>query len=459
MRKPPIPIFAAAPAGQQFVVYADSCSGIAGAPHEATFAAVNEVLRSLARAPQFICFPGDEIMGLTTDAAALRAQWSHFFEQELAWLDRETIPIYHTTGNHTVYDQMSEDIFGEVMAHLPRNGPADQRGLAFYVERQDLLLIFVNTLWSGTGGEGTLELDWLERALSRHRLRGRKLVFGHHPVWAVNGYAGAYQRQIEAELGRRFWSLLEQYDVVAYFCSHILAFDVQAHRGVLQICTAGAGTAHRMPAENEYLHLLQAAVDDSGLRYQVLDRRGRVREWLAWNWRLPPAATWAVFAESSAAALPDDCLQELERPALIVWQIEGEISADDQRPQTLFCARAPSGALPYLWLGVSGANTEVTALLSPRAHRSPHRWRGPALAAHRPFSLQFALHSGMGPGGLLWRWSDAEPWSSMLGASSWGAERLPWSHDWVIGAGEGRSIRGLALRWHHQFFALGDYLS
>ena len=65
---------------------------------------------------------------------------------------------------------------------------------------------------------------------------------------------------------------------LAYLCSHILAFDVQVHDGVLQILSAGAGTAQRMPEGVEYLHAVQLALDAEGLRYQVLDQAGAVRE-------------------------------------------------------------------------------------------------------------------------------------------------------------------------------------
>ena len=67
--------------------------------------------------------------------------------------------------------------------------------------------------------------------------------------------------------------------VLAYVCSHILAFDVQVHQGVLQILTGGAGTHDMhlglMPEEPEYFHLVQGAIDTDGLRYQVLDTTGR----------------------------------------------------------------------------------------------------------------------------------------------------------------------------------------
>ena len=63
--------------GHQFVCYADCCSGVPDAPHEATFAAVNAVVARLQPQPEFICFPGDELRGLTADDDELRRQWRY----------------------------------------------------------------------------------------------------------------------------------------------------------------------------------------------------------------------------------------------------------------------------------------------------------------------------------------------------------------------------------------------
>ncbi|MCB0111384.1 MAG: hypothetical protein KDE53_35930, partial [Caldilineaceae bacterium] len=84
----PIPALTAAIPDHQFVVYADACSGVPGALHEETFAAVNQVIQRLDPPPEFIAFPGDEIRGLTADDDALRDQWQYWFAHEMAWLDR-----------------------------------------------------------------------------------------------------------------------------------------------------------------------------------------------------------------------------------------------------------------------------------------------------------------------------------------------------------------------------------
>ena len=457
-----IPIFKPKREGHQFAVYGDSCSGVPGALHERTFRQVNAVIQRLEGPPQFICFPGDEIMGLTTDADVLRRQWAYWFEHEMAWLDRAAIPLYHTTGNHTTYSAMSEDIFGEVMAHLPQNGPREQRRLSYFVRRGDLLMIFVHTLWSGLGGEGNVETEWLEQTLEQHADVKHKLVFGHHPVWSVNGYSGDYQRNIEYKNGRRFWEILVRHEALAYVCSHILAFDVQVRQDVLQICTAGAGTAHRMPADSEYLHLVQAALDEDGLRYQALDQDGLVREWLCWDWDIPSSDTWTAFEPRLARALPADWLQNVREARLSVWKISGQLASDhDYSPQTVLCAEGEDETLPGLWLGVAGHDRHLALSLSPQPNRSPHSWYGPSLPAEGPFRIQFAIHSGMGPGGLLWRWDDDCPWSSLTGASPWGVERLRWPPDWTVGASRGRQVfrgRDLCLKWYYGSYALDDCL-
>src|SRR5262249_36514468 len=156
---------------------------------------------------------------------------------------------------------------------------------------------------------------------------------------SVNGFAGAHQRDIEPENGRIFWTVLTRHRVLAYVCSHILAFDVQVHGGVLQIVTAGAGTAHRMPPEHEYLHCVQAALDDQGLRYQVLDAAGRIREWLQWPVEMPATADWVELTNDNTDRGLPDAEQGACRARLTAYRITGVLpAAGDASPQTLVCA-------------------------------------------------------------------------------------------------------------------------
>lgn len=444
---PPIPAILPRPSAQgrsthQFLVYGDSCSGVPGGRHEATTAAVNRVAARLDPPPEFVCFLGDEVLGLTTDEAALRRQWSYWFDHEMAWLDRSRIPLYHTTGNHTTYSTMSERVYAEVMAHLPANGPEAQRQRSYFVRDRDLLMVFVNTAWTGLG-EGRVELDWLDRVLTAHADAAYTLVCGHHPVFATNGFAGPLVRTLDPENGRRFWDVLRRHGVLAYLCSHMLAFDAQVHDGILQMMTAGAGTSHRIPEEAEYLHAVQVALDADGLRYQVLDTEGVVRERLDWPLRLPPASAWTPIPTGIA---PHD-----RDPATVqAWRFSGITAETGGHAQTLLALWNDDPWLPVCWVGLIGPDQELAVRLSPVAGRSANLWRGPAIGADAPFSVDVAFWPSLGPGGFLWRRDEASPWSSMTGISAWGVERLPvtaWrSTGHAKGTPDEEPFRGRALR-------------
>lgn len=411
-------------AGWQFVIVGDSCSGVPGHLHEKNLSKISRVIRRLRPLPQAIIFPGDEILGLVTNESVLRKQWSHFLDEEMAWVRELEIPLYHSTGNHTTYSRMSERVFSDVMQGLPRNGALGQEGLSYYVRKNDLLIVFVHTLSSELGGEGHLELEWLQQTLEAEADARFKFVVGHHPAHTVNGYAGTYQRCIGDEYIDKFWSILVDNSVIAYLCSHILAFDVQCHSGVLQITSAGAGTNHRMPEGAEYLHCVQVAVDETGLRYQVLDDSGNCRESLVW----PPDFS---DLKNNLTARKNACLQQVTMQGPFVIKISGQVANLSGR-QTILCGRDNDGAMP-LWIGLVGHGGQLTVALQPQTGRSPHQWLGPKLECEDSFELELLVHPDMGPGGFLWRPNDTRDWTGLTGFSSWGAERLSWPLNLWIG--------------------------
>ena len=412
--------------GHQFAFYGDSCSGVPDALHEEKLAKVNAVVRRLEPVPEFIVFPGDEVIGLTPDEAELRSQWRQFLDVEMAWLNESAIPIFHSTGNHTTYDKMSERVFADVMAHLPRNGPPDQPGLSYFVRDGDLLLVFVHTLWSGLGGEGHMELDWLGTTLANNSDAKWKFVVGHHPAFPVNGYAGTYQRNIGDEYIEEFWNTLTDNGVMSYLCSHILAFDVQCHAGVLQITSAGAGTAHRMPEGLEYLHCVQMAVDEDGLRYQVFDEDGEIRETLSW-----PPSVQERFEPLKRGHNPCDLAHQRVSNLLTLLRLSGTVSGANAR-QTILAALEDNGTCPF-WIGVVGRQRQLTIVMQPERGRSPHQWLGPCFTECQELNLEILLNGQMGPGGFLWRETGSTAWTGFIGMSAWGAERLIWPENLYVG--------------------------
>lgn len=425
--------------GHQFVIYGDSCSGIHGGRHEATFANVNRVISRLSPPPEFVCFLGDEIVGLSHDAEELRRQWRYWRDHEMSWLSRAGIPLYHTTGNHTIFDVQSEKIFREMLPALPQNGPSGQQGLSYHIRRGDLLLVFVNTLWSGFGVEGQVETDWLKRTLNEQADARFKFVLGHHPVFATNGNAAPFQRTIEPANGKEFWDVLVEHRVIAYLCSHMLAFDVQVHRGVLQIMTAGAGTSPLMPPDREYHHAVQMSIDDAGPRYQVLDEKGTRREELAWPLSVGSSSEWPVLGHRDVTPESQDGRGE----AAQCWSFRAELAAATERSaQTLLAGWHDELGFAPVWIGITAREPFLAVLLTGERGRSPHLWRGPSIKPDEALNCQICIHADMGPGGVLYRGSDDEPWTSMVAASAWGPGHIPKPSRWSVGHGPaGRADR------------------
>ena len=429
------------PDGAQFVQYADCCSGRPGTPLEKNFASVNAVIARLAPQPEFIVFPGDHIYGGTPDMDELRRQWRYWLETEMAWIRGRNIPIYHTTSNHNTYSVASEDVFRETFPDLPRNGPTGQEGLAYWIRRGPVLIVCANTNYSGTGGHGYVEHEWLDRVLASHVDARFKFVSAHVPAFPLNGY-GAYPIwRIEPRQADAFWSVLVKHRVTAYLCSHVLAFDAQVRKGVLQLTSGGAGTSSGsfpgglMPGRTEYFHAVQLAVDSQGLRYQVLDTEGTAREWAEWPLALPPAAGWQpLTAKVLADAGPGRKRQPRDQWAC-AWEFTGTVPQAVSDPQTMLAGFSSSEPAAALRVMLAGEPPCLRVELQPTSGASAESWRGPQFRPGEPFSFQLALAPMLGPGGVLWRLTERHPWTSLDTESAKGAENLVWPPTWVIGRG------------------------
>ena len=413
--------------GYQFVLYSDSCSGVKGTVEEKAFKKMNSVIKELDPLPQFILFPGDEIIGLTPKEEELLHQWEYWKNIEMAWFHENNIPIYNTTGNHTAYDEVSERVFKKCNAHLPENGPQNQKKLSYYTVKDELLLVFINTLCHDKGGEGHVELEWLEKVLSDHKELKYKFVVGHHPVHQVGTMISDYELTIHSKNGIDVWDIFKKHKVFAYLCGHILDYDVQIHDGILQIVSGGAGRSRR------YLHLIQAAVDERGLRYQVLNVNKKQDHWFEWPLKLPDSKDWILLhnAENEAPLLT---IQKKNQKYIIIWDIKAEINSSlCSTMQTMISGWNSENDLFAFWIGIIGSEQQVTVQIRPENNRSPGFWHGPKIDPGEKIELQIAMHSGMGPGGILWRSNESGNWTSFRTANNWGVEKVSWPKKWTVG--------------------------
>ncbi len=158
---------------------------------------------------------------------------------------------------------------------------------------------------------------------------------------------------------------------------------------------------------------------------------------------------------NNEAPVYEDRTDDATLARVLVWHFAAICSpVGNGEAQTLLCGWATGPTLASLWIGLQGREHRLGVLLSPAPGRSPHLWLGPVLPPDKPFEIQIAVHTGMGPGGLLCRWDDESPWSSLTGASPWGAERFIWPAHWSLGhdqrGSDSRAFRGhdLQVRWY-----------
>lgn len=423
--------------GAQFVFYGDCCSGIPGEPFEDNFSAVNCVLAQLCPPPEFILFSGDHVYGLTNDYEELRRQWRHWHEREMEWL-APSIPHFPATSNHNTYDTLSESVWREVFHHLPQNGPPGQEGLTYYMRRGPLLLVSVNTSFSGLDGAGHVECEWLDQVFKDNADASYKLVFGHHPIHTVNGYTRYPHWRIVPDQAEAFWAVLVRHGVVAYLCSHIIAFDVQVHEGVLQICSGGAGTNYGpngfMPGPEEYLHAVQAAVDAYGLRYRTIDTARTPREWLNWPLCEPPMEVWKSL-ETTWTSLPAFLSNEQAGESANVkrFRFSGVAGNRDSARETLLCGWHRREERATIEVAIEYG--EVVVDLVPRLGEAPIRWKRGTVEVEQEFSFELLFHPAMGPGGILFRTTPESSWSSLKSTCAIGMAQMSWPDEWQVGMG------------------------
>ena len=424
-RQRPIPaLMPRAETGIQFVAYGDCCIDPPepGRDHEQHLAAVHAVLQRLQPRPDFVCFLGDMIWGLTRehgpnfDAEALDAEWQRILAGPMRPLTDLGAPIYRIAGNHDTFNSVSEQVWRRVFADLPQNGPAGQEGLSYFVRQDDLLIVAVDVYAQALGAPSTVyggrvDYPWVDKILTEHVDASFKLVLGHTPVFPINGYRGRIWT-MSPEFGEPFWDVLVRHGVDAYLCSHVIAFDAQVHRGVAQITSGGAGTSSGpggcMPAPTEYHHLVQLALDDAGLQAQVLDMDGHCRERFCWPPEQGKARGWRLRAATIDAS-PARLLLAGRTPGEVFDRVR--ISLDGWQPRL------------HVALGRAG---------DTYPQNYPQVWTGPQLKGS-PLDLEVLIYPDLGPGGVLARVDDG-PFSSLQSDAAEGFATA-WPEQWQVGEG------------------------
>lgn len=445
------------------VLLGDSCSGVPGHIHEANFQAIREALSACALTDRTLCYLGDHVSGYVDTKRELRLQWRYFLQREFAALADAFDHIYHIPGNHDVYDRKSLEVYDQILPVDAIANLAARKQLNYAVCDGEALLVFLNTADPANHGHAIIDVSWLEEALTAGDDASVKLVFGHHPILPVNGYADYPNWRVSPELGDRAWSLMLAHGVRAYICSHIIAFDFRARGGLVQLCTGGAGTEYgpggAMPGETEYRHFVACDVSEAEISYRVFDETGQCREQLTWPPSLkPPLETLMLLPGRPAIcrALPQHSTARPSDGAFFVnWTLRGDLSGNSSGG-TLLAGRKDAHSAPMFSIDTGGTSGRLTVRLESPSGKKPHLWTGPELKPNAAISYDVAAHGGAGPGGVLLRVPGGQ-WSSLESSSACGIAEVGWPLLWEALAGTSNHAPSTSFHVHMSVHNLAGY--
>jgi len=158
------------------------------------------------------------------------------------------ITVYVAPGDHEYGDDRGLRMggvarlfgtrFSELMG-MPRNGPTNHLGRAFYVRRGNLLVITLDTFEDA--GErfdytvGDEQLAWMQRVLTEQEDAEFILVQGHLPIVGPVKSKNSSASMLKGGTRSRLWKLMVEHGVDAYLCGEHHRITVHHHDGIWQI--------------------------------------------------------------------------------------------------------------------------------------------------------------------------------------------------------------------------------
>jgi 3',5'-cyclic AMP phosphodiesterase CpdA len=204
------------------------------------FAVISDVrVAALDKALEFIKSQGIDLILLPGDFCYDGQDYYPHFEKFGFQTQAEKSPdmqnIYFTLGNHDAPPAGDDTFAAAIAPWYPVNGPSlAPLGTVFSFDRDNCHFVITNPYWRYPGGGYTDEqLEWIEQDL-RASTRTFKFVFGHEPAFPVSRHVGD-SLDANPENRDRFWQILKDNGVQAFFCGHTHNLSHSVKNGVYQI--------------------------------------------------------------------------------------------------------------------------------------------------------------------------------------------------------------------------------
>jgi len=230
-------------------------------------------------APAFAIYPGDTVYG-ADDFERFKKQMASFVEVVKPFSN--VCKIYYTLGNHEL---RSFDHLKHAMSVLdvPKVEAGKYSGQVYYFTHMNSCFIAVATsFYSEDNLISDEQLAWIKSALEKHKNYEHIFVFGHAPAFPFGPHV---MSSLDAypENRNKFWRLLREYDVDAYFCGHEHFYHTKKIAGVYQIMTGTCGAPVKKGYGGEFFHFAKLDIDGPEVKMNVYDEDNNLRDTLTYK--------------------------------------------------------------------------------------------------------------------------------------------------------------------------------
>lgn len=223
--------------------------------------------------PAFIVFSGDLIAG-NPDNEIVKLQYNRWRKVMEPVLSR--IPVYVIPGNHEINGPGQNRIFQEVF-EMPENGPEGYEELCYSFDYENCHFVCLDTNYYGKFHRlGQLQYDWLKHDLAKTD-REHIFVFGHEPAYPVGPHKGN-SLDVYIQERDRFWNLLKEYKVKAYFCGHEHLYNRQLIDGVYQVINGTCGAPIHRGYGGEFYHYALVSIIREKIEIVIKNENGAEKD-------------------------------------------------------------------------------------------------------------------------------------------------------------------------------------
>ncbi len=227
--------------------------------------------------------------GFKYDGGVFQRQLEAFLNIKNASLG-DKIPFYPIIGNHEAFGTDAAfkviSVFG-----LKSTAPATASTLAYTFSLNNSLFILFSNARFDAYTQSTEEhrlgrelLEWLNQVLSNQRAKyDFAFVIGNEPAFsttASNGIFKGLDKNIDVR--NKFWKILLDHQVTAYFCSGERLYDRTNRYGIWQIISGGSGAPlYKREFDKAFYHFLLLSVPNNPRqlpKVQVYDSQGNLAD-------------------------------------------------------------------------------------------------------------------------------------------------------------------------------------